>query len=116
MFFKKRAWFENVGRLVVISMTIIIAVGVVGLFWHFFMENRQSAVDMSVLASSTDNSEALLDLWICENPGSIDINAIANTYELSCDLVEKKGWFVIDEIDEILVIESFATGAIYKIE
>ena len=52
---KKRSGDENIGKLIMFSITIIIAVGLVGLITYFYNSSRQNAVAGSVLGSSASS-------------------------------------------------------------
>jgi hypothetical protein len=91
---KRRAGDENIGKLIVFAITIVIAIGLVGLVSYFYTQSRQVAVNTSILGdvnSSTGDIAKVLPS--CTN-GSITYDAIQNTYTMSgttCDVSTVKG-------------------------
>ncbi len=89
---KKRSGDENIGKLIVFAITIVIAIGLVGLVSFFYTENRQVAVNTAVLSSTNSNSADIVAVLAnssatdaCTASGSgftIDFNAISNLYTL----------------------------------
>jgi len=54
---KRRAGDENIGKLIVFAITIVIAIGLVGLVSYFYTQSREQAVNTSIL-SSTNSTPA----------------------------------------------------------
>lgn len=80
---KKRSGDENIGKLIVFAITIVIAIGLVGLVSFFYTENRQVAVNTAVLSSTTSSAENIEDLVAaCAGATGITYNAISNVYTM----------------------------------
>ena len=84
---KKRSGDENIGKLIMFSITIIIAVGLVGLITYFYNSSRENAVAGSVLGSSASTVTELQDVlenvtWSnkCNTISNFDYNAISWIY------------------------------------
>ena len=84
---KERSWDENIGRLIVFAMTIIIAVWVLGVLAYFYAENREEAAAMSVLGSTAATSQDLVDIWVCaddNDDNQVEYNAVSWEYTVTC--------------------------------
>ena len=83
---KMRSWDENIGKLIVFAVTIIIAVGVLGTLAYFYNQSRETATKMSVLTSTSSSSTDIGTMWFC--PGSTDnyveYDPISDKYGLVC--------------------------------
>lgn len=98
----KRSGDDNIWKLIVFAVTIIIAIGLVGLVTYFYNQSRQQAVATGVLGSTSSTQadiRKLPNLGNCEAT-AITYDAIANTYSLSgatsltsgnCNLSNVKG-------------------------
>ena len=84
---KMRSWDENIGKLIVFAVTIIIAVGVLGTLAYFYNQSRDVASATAVLTSTSSSINDLKDASFCSsNPTtwSITYNPLANVYWLDC--------------------------------
>lgn len=83
---RKRLWDENIGKLIMFSVTIIIAVGLVGLLTFFYNESRTSTTQMSVLWNANSTATNISDAWFCTASASntIAYNPISGTYAITC--------------------------------
>ena len=85
---KQRSWDENIGRLIVFAITIIIAVWVLGLLGYFYTEYQEEARVMSVMSSSSSTLSDLQGIDVCGSgatAGGIDFDAVANEYAVGCE-------------------------------
>ena len=84
-FGKQRSWDKNIGRLIVFSMTIIIAVGFLGLLAFFYNESREDAAEVSVLAGQTSTYQEIRDIGALSDDvddAKIEFNPINDMYAL----------------------------------
>ena len=84
---KVRKWDENIGKLIVFAVTIIIAVGVLGTLAYFYNQSRQNATELSVLTSTTSSTSDLTGLGFCTgNPSSayVSYSPINDQYTITC--------------------------------
>lgn len=83
---KKRSGDENIGKLIVFAITIVIAIGLVGLVSFFYTESRQQAVNTAVLSSTNSTPAEILAIpgltTACAGVTGISYNAISNNYAL----------------------------------
>ncbi len=84
---KMRRWDENIGKLIVFAVTIIIAVGVLGTLAYFYNQSRETATKMSVLTSTSSSTADLTWLWFCTGSTKsafISYTPIKDQYTLTC--------------------------------
>jgi hypothetical protein len=84
---KVRRWDENIGKLIVFAVTIIIAVGVLGTLAYFYNQSRENATKLSVLTSTTSNLKDLQDAGFCKDDateGKVVYQPIKDQYTLYC--------------------------------
>jgi len=84
---KMRKWDENIGKLIVFAVTIIIAVGVLGTLAYFYNSSRKNAVALSTLTSTSSSSADLKTLWFCKTTATwnyVKYDPISDTYGLVC--------------------------------
>jgi hypothetical protein len=108
---KQRAWDENIWRLLVFAVTIIIAVWVVWLLAYFYNTSKNAARDQAVLTNTASSSQDLFDGEFCStNAGNVvTLNAINGQYTLTC------GWAVnttkMSEVKWITLIDNGSANA-----
>lgn len=87
LFNKKRSGDENIWKLIVFSITIVIAIWLVGLVSYFYNTSRQQAVDISVLSSINSSSNEIQGVVPdCSGTGvQIQYNAITNQYSMTLE-------------------------------
>jgi len=82
---KKRSWDENIGKLIVFAVTIIIAVGVLGTLAYFYNQSRKSATELSVLTSTQSSANDLKSLKFCSSSDwYVSYDPITDIYWLTC--------------------------------
>jgi len=83
---KMRSWDENIGKLIVFAVTIIIAVGVLGTLAYFYNQSRDNAVMKSLITSTATKWADLETKGLCSGTtvGYVTYSAIANKYTLNC--------------------------------
>ena len=83
---KVRRWDENIGKLIVFAVTIIIAVGVLGTLAYFYNQSRQNATELSVLTSTTSSTEDLQNLKFCSgwSAAYVSYTPVTDQYILTC--------------------------------
>ena len=83
---KMRRWDENIGKLIVFAVTIIIAVGVLGTLAYFYNQSRETATKMSVLTSTSSSSTDIGTMWFCPgNTGNyVEYDPISDKYGMVC--------------------------------
>jgi len=82
---KVRSWDENIGKLIVFAVTIIIAVGVLGTLAYFYNQSRNNAIMESLLTSTATKWADLKTKGLCGNDtGYITYDAMINKYTLHC--------------------------------
>jgi len=84
---KMRSWDENIGKLIVFAVTIIIAVGVLGTLAYFYNQSRTNSTAMAVLTSTTTSVADLKGAGFCDSnstTGSVSYTPITNKYTLDC--------------------------------
>ena len=84
---KMRRWDENIGKLIVFAVTIIIAVGVLGTLAYFYNQSRKTATNMSVLTSTSSSIADLTELKFCDSADTtwyITYSPIKDKYTLNC--------------------------------
>ena len=85
---KVRRWDENIGKLIVFAVTIIIAVGVLGTLAYFYNQSRENATQLSVLTSTTSSVSDLTGLGFCDSnttSAHISYTPVKDQYTLYCD-------------------------------
>ncbi len=84
---KVRKWDENIGKLIVFAVTIIIAVGVLGTLAYFYNQSREKSVKLSVLSSTASTAADITWQNFC-NGGTtayIKYDPLNDQYGLYCD-------------------------------
>ena len=84
---KVRRWDENIGKLIVFAVTIIIAVGVLGTLAYFYNQSRQNATELSVLTSTTSSVSDLTGLGLCNSNTTqayVSYTPVTDQYTLTC--------------------------------
>jgi len=82
---KVRKWDENIGKLIVFAVTIIIAVGVLGTLAYFYNQSRQNATELSTLTSTTSSKADLVWLNFCADwDAHVNYDPIKDMYGLTC--------------------------------
>ena len=85
---KVRRWDENIGKLIVFAVTIIIAVGVLGTLAYFYNQSRKNATELSTLTSTTSSKADLVGLKFCKDwDAHVNYDPIKDMYWLTCS-----GW------------------------
>jgi len=84
---KVRRWDENIGKLIVFAVTIIIAVGVLGTLAYFYNQSRENATQMSILTSTTSTTDDLNTAGFCQSAteGYIKYDPVSDMYGIKCD-------------------------------
>jgi hypothetical protein len=83
----KRKWDENIWKLIVFAITIVIAIGVVSLVSYFYLQSKGDAVVNAVLNSPSSSPEELYKVWLCASPAEgskVEVDAIEWTVYLTC--------------------------------
>lgn len=93
---KRRSGDENIGKLIVFAITIVIAIGLVGLVSYFYTQSRQAAVDTGILGSTSSSAADIAKVLTCATANSISYDAIANVYTF-----KTSGGVVVDCSTEI---------------
>lgn len=94
---KRRSGDENIGKLIVFAITIVIAIGLVGLVSYFYTQSREAAVTNGILGSTASSSteiKQVLDKYFTTScagtAATISYEAISGVYTLgggsTCDL------------------------------
>lgn len=89
---KRRAGDENIGKLIVFAITIVIAIGLVGLVSYFYTQSREAAVNTGVLGSTSSTPADLKKVAKCTGTDvKVAYDAISNNYSLTgtttdCDI------------------------------
>ena len=91
---KVRRWDENIGKLIVFAVTIIVAVGVLGTLAYFYNQSRENATQLSLLTSTTSSTNDLKDAGFCTGTDTayIKYDPVKDMYWINCgwdDKVEK---------------------------
>lgn len=97
---KQRSWDENIWRLIVFAITIIIAVWVLGLLGYFYTQYQEEARVMSVMSSSSSTPTDLLGIDYCDDTddgAGIEYDAVQWEYAVSCWDSGTEGSFEWDE-------------------
>ena len=82
---KMRRWDENIGKLIVFAITIIIAVGVLGTLAYFYNQSREVAAKMSILTATNSSSTDLKDSGFCDSTtGRVLYDPLTWIYGLDC--------------------------------
>ena len=83
---KARRWDENIGKLIVFAVTIIIAVGVLGTLAYFYNQSRDTASKMAVLTSINSSADDLKAVGVCDSStGSVKYDARTGIYGIDCE-------------------------------
>jgi len=103
MFYKKRKWDENIGKLIVFAVTIIIAVSFVWITTYFYTKKTYEKKVIRVLWDIWTKLKTLNYLWICSwaSNSKISYIPIKNIYTLSCD---EKLWVDLVKYPDIFVL------------
>ena len=104
---KMRSWDDNIGKLIVFAITIIIAVGVLGTLAYFYNQSRNTATQTSVLTSTSSSATDINTMWFCSSTTGnyVEYNPISNEYGMVCgswDASTSK----IKEVHGIIDVES----------
>ena len=84
---KVRKWDENIWKLIVFAVTIIIAVGVLGTLAYFYNQSRKNAVNLSLLTSTTSSTSDLTGAGFCTGTTTaayVTYTPISDKYTLTC--------------------------------
>ncbi len=83
---KMRSWDDNIGKLIVFAITIIIAVGVLGTLAYFYNQSRNTATQTSVLTSTSSSATDINTMWFCSSTTGnyVEYNPISNEYGMVC--------------------------------
>jgi hypothetical protein len=67
---------ENIGRLIVFAITIVIAIGVVSLVSYFYNQNRENAATTATVFSQTATVADFekLELVVAAEAGAVDVS------------------------------------------
>jgi hypothetical protein len=85
---KVRRWDENIGKLIVFAVTIIIAVGVLGTLAYFYNQFRENSIKLSVLTSTSSSTDDLKKLGFCSSgttEGYIKYDPVKDIYGIFCN-------------------------------
>lgn len=77
---KRRSGDENIWKLIVFAITIVIAIGLVGLVSYFYTQSRQAAVNTGVLGSTSSTATEILKIMPSCSATWVVYDAIANRY------------------------------------
>ncbi len=84
---KVRRWDENIGKLIVFAVTIIIAVGVLGTLAYFYNQSREKSVKLSVLSSTASNTNDIVSQGFCSSGTTtayITYDPLQDMYGITC--------------------------------
>jgi len=88
---KVRKWEENIHKLIIFAMMIIIAVGVLGTLAYFFNQSRQVAAKISILTATNSSSTDLKDSHFCDSTtGRVLYDPLTWIYGLDCDSITEE--------------------------
>ena len=112
MVVKRRKGEENIGRIIVFAITIVVAVGLTAIISYFFNKYRNQAIDLAVLTSTTSSLEDITDRGFCSDSTTtayIKYNAYTDQYTLHCASgststlntgnIAKVGWLILVDCD-----------------
>ena len=93
------------GLVIVFSVTIIIAGGVIWLYLHFFKKSLTNKSYVSILWNKLVSLKDLQDLWLCKTSSyaKIEYNPFSDSYKLTC---ENQLGENISKFPEIIVISN----------
>lgn len=81
---KRRSGDENIGKLIVFAITIVIAIGLVGLVSYFYTQSREAAIVSGVLGSTASSAADIQKVpglsSACAGSPKISYDAIGNVY------------------------------------
>lgn len=116
---KERYWDINIWKLIILSISIILAVWLIWILLYFNIKYQKTVVLYSALWNIDTASQILIDLDICDEDSKnikITYNAISSKYTLDCDLIE---WTIqdykIQELTDLNTINATTWKAIYSI-
>ncbi len=82
---KVRKWDENIGKLIVFAVTIIIAVGVLGTLAYFYNQSRDTASKMAVITSINSDINDLKAIGVCTgSTWAVKYDARTGMYGIDC--------------------------------
>jgi len=86
MFFKRRYWWDNIWKLIVFSITIVIAVWLVWILWWYYSKKLEEKKILSSLWSISTDLKTLKSVWLCKTSTwtKIIYTPIDNYYTLIC--------------------------------
>ncbi|MBS8122384.1 hypothetical protein [Candidatus Vampirococcus lugosii] len=116
---KERYGDINIGKLIILSISIILAVWLIGILLYFNIKYQKTVVLYSALGNIDTASQILIDLDICDEDSKnikITYNAISSKYTLDCDLIEGTIQdYKIQELTDLNTINATTGKAIYSI-
>ena len=114
---KMRRWDENIGKLIVFAVTIIIAVGVLGTLAYFYNQSRKTATQMAVLTSTSSSISDLTGLEFCDKNDTtwyVQYSPVTDEYKLECKTVNGDKIKAVKWIIDVTVA-SDNNSATYKV-
>lgn len=99
-----RKWDANIGVVIVFSMAIIIAGGMIGLMAYFYKKSLSNKSYVSILWNKLTSIKDIQALWLCKTSSyaKISYDLFNDTYKLIC---EKELWENISKFPEIIVVK-----------
>jgi len=80
---KRRSGDENIWKLIVFAITIVIAIWLVGLVSYFYTESRQQAVNTSILSSTNSTAAEIANVADACTAAVITYWAVDNLYTMT---------------------------------
>jgi len=113
----KRAGESNIGVLIVFSVTVIIAAGVLWILSYFYIKNLSYKKYVTILWNIHSSLSDLKNIWICKTSTNaiIKYNVVNDTYFLECSDELGQNIWDIAQIETISSCNSSETTCTYKI-
>lgn len=80
---KRRTGDENIWKLIVFAITIVIAIGLVGLVSYFYTQSREAAVNTWVLGSTSSTLTEIAKIMPLCTATWVIYDAISNKYSFA---------------------------------
>lgn len=81
----KRSGDQRIGKMIVFSEVIIIAIWLIGLVWYFYTDSRKTAITKAILASTSSNGNdinKIAGLENCLSNTTLTYDVISDIYTL----------------------------------
>ena len=83
----KRPWDERIGKIIVFSTIVFIAIWLVLTWTYFFNKKKLESTVMSVLNNPSSTPEELYKVWLCATPAEwsqVEVDVIEWAIYLIC--------------------------------